>query len=979
MGNRGNGASASIPRSLPLLPLLPPEPPPSPPPHRLSPAGIGAQMREARLDYDAALDSRFRRRRTRLYGGAGAHLTPYHANKIREYARDMSRNDAIVSAIAWRAVDNVVRTGLSLVPQTGDAGLDRELKARQDDWAEDPLRCDVRGLLTFHQMERMAAYAEIVDGDIFGVFDPDGALQLVEGEWCMSGSNAGGRIYHGVEIDDAGRPVAYHFSEPPRATRFSHVVPLSGYDSRPIERFDAHGYANVVHVYAPDRVTQYRGVTAFHAVFDRLGMVEDIEFARLVQQQLVSCMAVFLESDPTPKIGKQTSQTAASGDTEVVENISAGTITRLRAGERPYAFAPKVPNPEYFDHIRQQVRTIAAALGLPLEIVLFDTTQTTFHGYRGAMQQARIGFECRQRAFPTRLHRPTYARNVARWLPDLGRAAAVRFRRGTLFQHDWHGAGFPYVDPFKDAQADDLRMRTLQVSPRRLAQERGYRREDIVAETIDDRADAIEAAAQRAERLNEILDRRGARPVTWRELLGESYTEMPDAAPAPAEGDAAPPEPPPEIDAESLLTSLLDELRGDTPARPSGDDPRLTSLLDRVDRIERATTSLGARLAARDQSRGQPGNAGQFGPGGGGGAKPASPPTGAPAAAPTGAAPTGAPAAAPTGAAPSGAPPATTPPGAKVKTAPPGSQLPAATVAALRALGGPGMKLPAAKIAAHMVRIADLTAANVHEVALLRWRDSANVGQSEYSAEYHRRSAERRWARVQAILPAFDGIRDGLDARMRGTGAGAEGALVAAMIAETALRPGGGRSKVFGATTLQGRHVFVREDGGIDIAFRGKENVINRASIDPGPIADRVAAAARDKGPREALFSPNTKTNAMKELRAAATDAGMTPAVLREAVAVRQIPGKAKPEHGVLLKDLRTVVGTRTAAEAAAALSPPPPPLSGDAKADARLIAARLKTISEAVATKLNNSANVAAKSYIHPNVFAAWRQKVGA
>src|SRR4051812_21975832 len=91
-----------------------------------------------KADYNAAQPSRFRRQRVGLYGSGDAHYASEWAFiRVREYARDMERNDALVGAILDRAVDNTVRTGFVLEPKTGDPKLNKDLKARWDDWAED--------------------------------------------------------------------------------------------------------------------------------------------------------------------------------------------------------------------------------------------------------------------------------------------------------------------------------------------------------------------------------------------------------------------------------------------------------------------------------------------------------------------------------------------------------------------------------------------------------------------------------------------------------------------------------------------------------------------------------------------------------------------------------------------------------------------------------------------------------------------------
>ena len=81
-----------------------------------------------RSDYEAAKVSRLRRIRTGLGGSGDAQLgSGMDLWTVREYARDMDRNDGVVGQAVTRACDNILRTGLSLDPDTGDEQLNKDL------------------------------------------------------------------------------------------------------------------------------------------------------------------------------------------------------------------------------------------------------------------------------------------------------------------------------------------------------------------------------------------------------------------------------------------------------------------------------------------------------------------------------------------------------------------------------------------------------------------------------------------------------------------------------------------------------------------------------------------------------------------------------------------------------------------------------------------------------------------------------------
>jgi capsid protein len=243
-------------------------------------------------------------------------------------------------------------------------------------------------------------------------------------------------------------------------------------------------------------------------------MFEDVNFAKLVQQQVVSCIAAFITSERDLQWGAREEQSESDGSTTTLEELTPGLVHRLRPGESLESFSPNVPSPEFMHHVRLIVRLIGGCIGMPLELVMLDTTDTTFHGYRGVLQQARKGFERRQQLIVSCFHRPVVTHLLQQWaLED----PALR-RNKNLLRHSWTAPGFPYVDPKVDAQADQIRMRSCLASPRRIHAEQGASWDDVQVEIVDDMGSAIEKALTKAKELNDKFPDED-NPVTWREVL----------------------------------------------------------------------------------------------------------------------------------------------------------------------------------------------------------------------------------------------------------------------------------------------------------------------------------------------------------------------------------------------------------------------------------------------------------------------------
>lgn len=487
--------------------------PASPP--LLSPGSVYPDLQS---DYSAAKDSKYVRRRMGLpSSGANAdwHLRSEAGwLKLIERARDFDRNDVIVAQGVDRAVTNTLQAGIQLDPQTGDRAIDQDLWARWQAWTTDPQACDVAGEMTFDDLAWHCLRAALVDGDVFALATDSGALQLLEAHRVRTPREAK-NVTLGVELDSLRRRVAYHVQDEREdgsaSTTGSRRIPA--YAGEPPLR-------QMMHVMLPRRASQSRGVTAFAPMFDVVGMFEDLQFAKLVQAQVVSCFAVLRTTDaeirrvPYAQRGAASTEPESDGTMLRREGVRPGMELRGAPGERLEGFSPSVPNAEFFEHARLILTLIGINLGLPLVLLTLDSSETNFSGWRGAVDQARIGFRRNQRQLIQRLLRPVYLWKLREWVasdPTL-RAAAARVN---IASHAWQPPTWPYIEPWKDADADRLRLESNLISPRRLYGERGYEWETIVDEIVADRAYLVRTAAAEAE---SIARQFPGVDVNWRDL-----------------------------------------------------------------------------------------------------------------------------------------------------------------------------------------------------------------------------------------------------------------------------------------------------------------------------------------------------------------------------------------------------------------------------------------------------------------------------
>lgn len=431
-----------------------------------------------------------------------------------EYFRDMDRNDGTIGQGISRAVCNIIQGGFVPEPNTGDADLDAYLFDYLSEWGATSL-CDVAGISSFLELQYLVTRSYLLDGDIFALL-LDGAeypqIQLIESHLCRSpglggnSTNGGNQIVLGVEMDAQRRRHGYWFAED--VTRpFGVALGSARYEAR-----DESNEPIVLHIASRTRPTMTRGASVLAPVIDYAGMIEDINRAKLIQQQMASCIAVMrLQAAGNPiypaseQFGAQSIEQQPDGSTRTVETLRPGIIIEGRPGETFQGFSPNVPNSEYFEQVQLILRIVAANMGLPLGAFLLDASSTNFNGFRGANDEARRGFARHQRVLVEQFLAPV-ARHAI--LCRMARSPYLSEKYKAIgeavLRVKWRPPRWPYSQPEQDANADAIQLDNMTISPRRLHALRGADCDEIAIETVLDNEYAITQALEAMLRVEKI-------------------------------------------------------------------------------------------------------------------------------------------------------------------------------------------------------------------------------------------------------------------------------------------------------------------------------------------------------------------------------------------------------------------------------------------------------------------------------------------
>lgn len=418
--------------------------------------------------------------------GASANADHFSdARMLRHRARSLVQNNPYAAKALNCLVSNVVGEGIIPASRAADEKTRAVLDALWAAWA--PL-ADADGGTDFSGLEALAYRAMEQDGEVLirlrARRDADGLpvplqVQVLEIDYLDSTKNsatssAGGPIIQGIEVDALGRVAAYwlHDAHPGDVLR-GVGTKLSS------RRVDAD---RVIHLFAPDRPGQARGVTRFAPVIARLRDLAIYEDAELARKQNEALMSVFVSGDGADFAVQAPGKSA--GDTR--DQAALGNLGTLQPGAimatngQTVTVTEPTAAPGYADYIRMQLYAVAAGTGVTYEMLTGDLSQVNFSSARTGMLEFRRAAEQRQ-----------WHVLVPRLLDRLWRAfidAAVlagQIPRAD-YRVEWTTPKWDYVNPLQDVKSDIAEVAGGLGSLSEKLRQRGYQPDAVFREMGED-------------------------------------------------------------------------------------------------------------------------------------------------------------------------------------------------------------------------------------------------------------------------------------------------------------------------------------------------------------------------------------------------------------------------------------------------------------------------------------------------------------
>lgn len=437
--------------------------------------------------------------------------------RARARSRDLARNYDYARGYLIRLKDNVlgsqgVQLQMRLEKRSG--GANKETNARiERAWRQFCRRgvCDVSRRFTWKQIEEVTLETGARDGEylirtLIGRGPHRFQLQILKPSTLdveLHRDYDGRRVRMGVEIDDVGGPVAYWLLANTKPGDYEpHGLTSIGRHVRvPAEQ--------IIHGFMPEEADQLRGYPWLTVAANRLHMLRDYETAAAVaSSNAAKRLGFFVSPDGAPPPGiadtiiskvladaKAAGKTLSAAEVQALSDAAAkfsttvpGQFDTLPSGYDFRQYMSQYPHVNYGEYTKECKRGFASGVGASYVTTGNDLESVNYSSARIGILDEREHYKSIQEWLTAGLH----AQVFAAWLPmamlsvpDLAVLSPSRLAE-YLDAATWQPRRWEGIDPLKEENANDMRLKNRLTSRRRIILARGEDPDEIDAEIADD-------------------------------------------------------------------------------------------------------------------------------------------------------------------------------------------------------------------------------------------------------------------------------------------------------------------------------------------------------------------------------------------------------------------------------------------------------------------------------------------------------------
>lgn len=388
-------------------------------------------------------------------------------------------------------------------PMTGEMVADKAANDLiEDAWKEFNRKgnCTVRGNESGRDLDKRIVRNWRVDGEVFirRVVNKRYpfliAYQLLDPLACPVTMNAAksyrhGKIEHGIEVDDYGRPTHYWFLSG-NSSDWAHydAVPMANGMVQAGNNYARIPADEINHVFTQEFNNQRRGFPFGQAAMQNIYSLGGYFYTELVAADAASRKMGFYKP-PAGKSGRYGGRSSSEDNRDpkggtsddpkkpvqytLNETSEPATFGVLPDGWDFQSYDPTHPHGNFEPFTRGQKRNIANGLDVAYNIFANDLVGVNFSSIRTGILDERDAWMDSQVFIIEHVKQVEFEHWLELWLMmkstvygpgDLAR----------LHKDGWRPRRWPWVDPYKDARANFEQMRIGTKAPQDIAEEQGY-------------------------------------------------------------------------------------------------------------------------------------------------------------------------------------------------------------------------------------------------------------------------------------------------------------------------------------------------------------------------------------------------------------------------------------------------------------------------------------------------------------------------
>ena len=408
------------------------------------------------------------------FGSTDFLLTDYWTLRVR--SAQMFKTNLYGRGLIRRMVTNEVNTGLHVetlpeesilgVPEDSLADWSEMVENRFHLWCKSPLLCDTLGSKTFGALQQEIRRESLGEGDVLVVLSQNSrtllpSIRLISGSKVQTpiGAmlNSKNRIEHGVELDEAGRHIAFWVQQD------------DGTSKRLAATGKKSGRRLAWLVYGTDkRRDEVRGEPLLSLVLQSLREIDRYRDSTQRKAVINSMLAMFIKKGEDKQGTKAITGGAVRKGVEIIadsqgdrshnvaEHIPGLVLEELQHGEEPQAFMPNGAGDQSFGDFEESIiQAIAWANEVPPEILRLSFS-SNYSASQAAINEYKIYLNMMRKGFAEVVCQPVYeewllAETLNKKIVAPGLVAARRDPNqydtyGAWVMTDWGGHIKPAVD-----------------------------------------------------------------------------------------------------------------------------------------------------------------------------------------------------------------------------------------------------------------------------------------------------------------------------------------------------------------------------------------------------------------------------------------------------------------------------------------------------------------------------------------------------